>query len=223
MNYLAHGFRFVSDPYFLAGTAAPDWLNVIDRKMRLRSKTAALWQDHADPRYASFAKGVMQHHHDDGWFHGTTIFTELNLQFTRTIRDLLGKDDSFRPSFLGHILVELLLDNTLAEEDHPGRLGSYYEAMGQLDPALLQTIISQMATKPSDRITLLIPRFIDEQFLYDYADDERLLVRLGHIMRRVGLPPLPAELATLFPAMRQQVTHARAELTVGMTSENGPS
>ncbi|MGV3608901.1 MAG: hypothetical protein ACO1RA_21030 [Planctomycetaceae bacterium] len=218
MNYLAHGFRFVDDPYFLAGTAAPDWLNVIDRKMRLRSKTAALWQEHADPRYVAFAKGVMQHHHDDDWFHSTTVFTELSLQFTLAIRDLLGKDDGFRPSFLGHILVELLLDNTLAEENHPGRLSSYYAAMRELDPYLLQTIISSMATKPSDKISQLIPRFIDERFLYDYADDQRLLIRLGHVMRRVGLPPLPAELASLFPAMRKQVTAARKELTVGMES-----
>src|SRR5262245_50971039 len=41
MNYLAHGWRFVGQPYVLAGTAAPDWLSVIDRKIRLRLRTAA--------------------------------------------------------------------------------------------------------------------------------------------------------------------------------------
>ena len=45
MNYLAHGFRFTDEPYFLAGTAAPDWLSVIDRKMRLRVEDGgrSLW------------------------------------------------------------------------------------------------------------------------------------------------------------------------------------
>src|SRR5262245_35641363 len=33
MNYLAHGWRFVEEPYLLAGTAAPDWMSVIDRKI----------------------------------------------------------------------------------------------------------------------------------------------------------------------------------------------
>ena len=40
MNYFAHGYAFLDDPYFLAGTAVPDWLSVIDRRMRARSKLA---------------------------------------------------------------------------------------------------------------------------------------------------------------------------------------
>src|SRR3984957_18435669 len=38
MNYFAHGIRFVDRPWFLAGTALPDWLSVIDRRVRLRPK-----------------------------------------------------------------------------------------------------------------------------------------------------------------------------------------
>ena len=55
MNYLAHGWRFANDPYFLAGTAAPDWLSVIDRKTRLRSRKAAGCVDDADPVLAAVA------------------------------------------------------------------------------------------------------------------------------------------------------------------------
>src|SRR5438309_848636 len=65
MNYLAHGWRFTGEPYFLAGTAAPDWLSVIDRKTRLRSRTAAEFVADADPIVASIARGVIQHHADD--------------------------------------------------------------------------------------------------------------------------------------------------------------
>ena len=43
MNYFAHGWQFTDDPYFLAGTAAPDWLCVADRGVSLRSKNAAAW------------------------------------------------------------------------------------------------------------------------------------------------------------------------------------
>src|SRR6185437_2872330 len=62
MNYLAHGWRFAAEPYVLAGTAAPDWLSVIDRKTRLRSRTAAQFVDDADPVLAAVARGVVQHH-----------------------------------------------------------------------------------------------------------------------------------------------------------------
>ncbi len=42
MNYLSHGFRFVDDPYFVAGTALPDWMSVLDRRNRARSTVAAV-------------------------------------------------------------------------------------------------------------------------------------------------------------------------------------
>jgi hypothetical protein len=211
MNYLAHGWRFANDPYFLAGTAGPDWLSVIDRKTRLRSKTAVEFVDDADPVLAAVARGIVQHHVDDGWFHATRAFTELNLEFALTIRDALPGDEGFRPSFLGHILVELLLDSTLAE-DQPQRLDDYYAALAALDPMMTEAAIDKLATRPTERVAALIPRFIAERFLYDYLDDGKLLTRLNHIMRRVGLPLLPISLAELLPAMRRRVRERMEEL-----------
>ncbi len=48
MNYLSHGFRFVDDPYFVAGTALPDWMSVLDRRNRARSTVAAGFADSDD-------------------------------------------------------------------------------------------------------------------------------------------------------------------------------
>jgi hypothetical protein len=211
MNYLAHGFRFTDEPYFLAGTAAPDWLSVIDRKMRLRGKRAAEFVDDPDPRFAALARGIVQHHHDDAWFHLTEAFSELSLAFAVEIRQALPGDEGFRPSFLGHILVELLLDATLAEEE-PQRLDNYYRALDELDPDTIQAAMNTLATRTSDRVAELLVRFRQERFLYDYAADQRLLVRLNHVMRRVGLPLLPHELTQLLPAMRRRVRERREDL-----------
>jgi hypothetical protein len=211
MNYLAHGWRFANDPYFLAGTAAPDWLSVIDRKTRLRSRTAAGFVNDADPVLAAVARGVMQHLADDAWFHATPAFNELNLAFALEIRDSLPGDEGFRPSFLGHILVELLLDRALTEEQ-PQRLDDYYTALAALDPTATQAAIDRLATRPTERVAGLIPRFIAERFLYDYLDDGKLLTRLNHVMRRVGLTQLPESLAELFPPMRQRVRERMWEL-----------
>ena len=211
MNYLAHGFRFTDEPYVLAGTAAPDWLSVIDRKMRLRSKRAVEFLDNSDRRLAAMARGIVQHHHDDTWFHVTAAFSELSLAFAVEIRQALPDDEGFRPSFLGHILVELLLDATLAEEE-PQRLDNYYGALDELDPGTIQAAMNTLATRTSDRVATLVVRFRHERFLYDYADDLRLLVRLNHVMRRVGLPLLPDELMRLFPAMRRRIRERREDL-----------
>jgi hypothetical protein len=211
MNYLAHGRHFTHDPYYLAGTAAPDWLSVIDRRMRLRSKTVVHFASDADPQRAAFARGVLQHHADDDWFHQQRAFVELSLQFTLQIRDLLAPDDGFRPSFVGHILVELLMDACL-DEDDPQLLPTYYAALNELDPHLLQQHINALATKQSELLTTFIPKFQSEQFLADYRDDYRLLHRLNQVMRRAKLPLLPDSFLEILPAARTKVRQQMSEL-----------
>jgi hypothetical protein len=219
MNYFAHGRHFVDDPYFLAGTAVPDWLSVVDRKVRARSKLAAKLVDDKDERVAAIARGVVQHHHDDAWFHQTRAFAELSLDFTVTIRDLLAPDDGFRPSFLGHILVEILLDAALIAE-RPQRLDAYYQALHDVSPQVVNDAVKRMTVRQTDLLTALIPRFSAEQFLYDYADDAKLLMRLNHVMNRVRLPQLPDALSSVFSEARQKVSARKTELLAGETTSD---
>jgi hypothetical protein len=211
VNYFAHGREFLDSPYFLAGTAVPDWLNVVDRRMRVRGKTAARFVDHPDPRQAALAAGVVQHHEDDRWFHQTRAFVEMCARFSQQLRELLDDHGGFRPSFLGHILVELLLDAELIRDD-PARVDTYYEVLGQTDPEFLGEGVNLMATRTSDRLAPLILLFCRERFLYDYGEDASLLRRLNHVMRRVELPQLPETLVEFFPGARQEVSRRRREL-----------
>src|SRR4029453_4540454 len=103
-------------------------------------------------------------------------------------------------------------------ERQPPRLDDYYTALTALDPAMIERAVSSLATKPTDRIATLIPRFIAERFLYDYSDDSRLLLGLKHAVRRGGRPPLPESLAGLFPAMRQRVRERKQELLTPWTT-----
>jgi len=211
MNYFAHGRRFLDDPYFLAGTAVPDWLNVVDRRVRARSRHAVLLIEDADPRAASLARGVVRHHQDDRWFHASAAFTELSFALTRGVREALPADNGFRPSFLGHILVELLLDAELIAEQ-PARLDAYYHAIARVDPVRVTAIVGRIATRPPTGLDRLIPRFIQEAFLRDYADDARLAWRLNQIMRRAGLPELPATFVSVVAAARIRVRARKTEL-----------
>lgn len=214
MNYFAHGRRFTGDPYFLAGTAVPDWLNVVNRRIRARAKTARRFTEDADHHVASVAKGIVQHHYDDDWFHQTRAFAELSLAFTLQVRDRLPNDDGFRPSFLGHILVELLLDSSLIEDSN-AEIDKYYRCLAQLDPVAVATAVSRITGQEVDALGLVIPRFSAERFLCDYLDDGKLLTRLNHVMRRVKLPALPESLLEFFPEARIAVRDRRDELLAG--------
>ncbi|HVA46819.1 MAG TPA: hypothetical protein VNH11_10680 [Pirellulales bacterium] len=204
MNYFAHGRRFTDEPYFLAGTAVPDWLNVVARQVKVRSKHARPFVDHADPKLAALARGIEQHHADDRWFHETRAFAELSWHFTAQIRDGLPADDGLRPSFLGHILVELLLDACLIRQA-PAELDAYYRALAAVDGRWLEAAVGQMATGHPASLGDFVPLFIREQFLWDYLDDGKLCYRLNQVMRRVGLASLPDTFRGLLPEMRQMV------------------
>jgi hypothetical protein len=211
MNYYAHGYRFVQTPCFLAGTAVPDWLSVVNRRVRARRRLAEPWTDDADPDVREVARGIVQHHHDDAWFHATRAFAELSLALTVGVRELLAGDPGFRPSFLGHILVEVFLDAALIAAD-PDRLERYYAALESLDPVLVSEIIQRMTTGPVPGLEAVLPRFCRERFLYDYLDDAKLLARLNRVMGRVKLPILPASFVTFLPTARHLVTARQDDL-----------
>ncbi|MFO0902571.1 MAG: hypothetical protein U0939_06195 [Pirellulales bacterium] len=223
MNYFAHGRTFVEQPYFLAGTAVPDWLNVVNRRVKARSKAARLWIDDADERVAFVARGIMQHHADDDWFHQSRAFLETQWRFTLQLRERLPADDRLRPSFLGHILVELLLDSTLIREA-PERLDAYYAAVERLDPTVVQKAVECVSGKELPTLASWIPRFCQERFLYDYQEDGKLLARLNMVMRRVGLSPLPASLVEWLPEARSEVDRQRSALLAsGPETGNRPN
>jgi hypothetical protein len=211
MNYFAHGRHYVDDPYVLAGTAVPDWLNVVDRRIRVRSKHALPHVNSTEAHLARIARGIVEHHRDDAWFHETRAFHELCWQLTRLVRDCLPPDEGFRPSFLGHILIEILLDAELIAAA-PAELDAYYQALQQIDGARVQQAINLMSPRPTENLASVVPFFCRERFLFDYADDGKLWFRLNQVMRRVGLPLLPPSLTDILPHARQLVRERQDDL-----------
>jgi hypothetical protein len=211
MNYFAHGRHYTHDPYFMAGTCVPDWLGVLDRRNRARSRVAKTLFDDADPIVAALARGVAQHHADDAWFHETPAFFALQATLTTIVRGVLPADDRHRPSFLGHILIELLLDSELITEN-PGGLANYYAALDGLDPAIVAAAVNRITPRPVERLAEFIPRFSAERFLSDYPEDAKLWFRLNQVMRRVKLPDLPREFLDILPEARTLVRARRVEL-----------
>lgn len=210
MNYLAHGIRFLGRPYFLAGTCAPDWLSAMDRSVRLRTKSAAPFMEDADLQLAEFARGVVQHLEDDDWFHGTRGFAEVTGDLAAAFRRAIGSDHPTPCNFLGHIVMEMLLDAELVRRN-PGVLNGYYEALSAVDPGVVEDSINRCAARgQTTRAREFIPLFIAERFLADYIETSGLAYRLNQVLRRVKLIPLPESAASAIEVGRQLV-HDRFE------------
>jgi hypothetical protein len=204
VNYLAHAYLHLDRPYFAAGTALPDWMSVLDRKNRARRQFAEPVAEDDDPAIAAFARGVMQHHDDDRWFHGNATFVQLSTEFAVELRGRLAEGLGHQAGFLGHISVELLLDAALMQR-YPDLLEQYYGILTAVDPTKIQSAANKICRKPVSRLETLIPRFVHERFLADYPDDQLLLMRLNGVMRRVGLPQLPDILSEWLATARLRV------------------
>jgi hypothetical protein len=211
VNYFAHALPFLDKPYFVAGTGVPDWLTVVDRQVRVSIKRASPLLQDTCPRTAAVAGGIVQHIRDDMRFHATRTFVETTLELTGHVQPLLGSDAGFRASFVGHLLVEVLLDAELAAAE-PHRLEDYYRVLQSLDVQEVQAVVNRMASRPTDRLAPLIQLFCRERILSDYFEDDKLFIRLNQVMRRIGFAQLPRETVALLPLARELVHRRRDEL-----------
>jgi hypothetical protein len=211
MNYLAHAIRFLDRPNFVAGTAVPDWLSVVDRQVRMRPKLLEPWIDHADSQRADIAAGIQQHLCDDAWFHATRGFAEVTGELGRLFREAVGSDDGFRCGFLGHIVTEMLIDAVLID-DRPDVLAEYYGVLGRVDPQAVEATVNEISPTPTRRLAAFIRLFHQERILVDYQDSQRLLMRLNQVQRRVKLMPVPESGRHVLDAGRELVRRRLRDL-----------
>lgn len=212
MNYFAHGIRFLNRPYFMAGTAVPDWLSVADRRVRMRSRRIEPILEHysdSSPE-SEILRGVLQHLSDDDWFHTTPAFLAVTGQLALLFRKTL-QGEPFLNGFLGHIVTELLIDATLIDQ-HPHRLDEYYDVMSQVDPYLIERVVNLCGRDTTNRLAQFITLFHGEAFLFDYRDSNRLLYRLNQVMHRVKLTPLPVQTLSVLDEGRLLVSQKLDEL-----------
>lgn len=203
MNCLSHGYRFLDDPLFMAGTLVPDWLSVVDRKMRARKRLVEpVVEQTDDDKIRRLGKGILQHHHDDDVFHRCEKFMQLEGQIGKEFRQHMPDRFDHRPGFLGHIVVELMLDAVIAANDSD-ILDQFYATADLIDAEFVQTAVNGMATRQTDRLAWFIDRFREEKFLYDYVDDKGMFFRLNQVLARVKLPPMSNKCMQVLPFARE--------------------
>jgi hypothetical protein len=173
-----------------------------------------------------FLQGVIQHHVDDDAFHQNETFILTSATLSVALRAIHGRDSSIRSGFLGHIIIELLLDDTLSQSN-PSLLQEYYKTVDSLDRDLVSKAASLAVGRHVVGLEKWIDRFVEERFLEDYSDDRRLLRRLNQIMKRVGLEQLGDETLAWLAFCRQEVNRnadkllPHQEINASKKSSNG--
>lgn len=219
MNFLCHAIPYMDNPLLAVSTGIPDWLSVVDRKIRARRKLAQVHIDSDDQELRSVARGVIQHIDDDRWFHGTQAFVETNMTLAVQLRDLLPGDAGFRPTFVGHVLIEMFLDAFWIRDDR-STAERYYRSLKEIPPKTIQRCVNTITGKPTEGLVDVLARYVESQFLYDYLDHQRLLFRLNQVMKRVTLAPLPDDLIDWLPKAEKLVESSRQRLLTPSDGSN---
>lgn len=210
MNYLSHGLPYLRSPYLLAGTALPDLLSVVDRRVRLREKSFVGRVYTGGSVEAELATGARLHLHDDGWFHRTRAFVECTATIAAWFDGLLNEPDA-RTGFLGHVVTELLLDAALCER-FPSLCDDYFHALGLVDPVLVTSCVERWTGQSVTGLPFLIRGMCRDRPMASYVTDEGLLRRLNQVLRRVKLRPLPEGALGVFAQSRPYIRNRAAEL-----------
>ena len=208
MNYYAHGWRFVAQPLLpRRERPSPDWLNVVDRQGP-QPEAAREPDGRFEPRGRRRGAGDRAAPRRRRLVPPCSRLPRADVAVHRRVRTRLPDDDGLRPSFLGHILVELLLDSALIVSQ-PAGLDVYHRSVESLDPELVRHTVERISGRELPSLPRWIPRFCSERFLYDYQQDGKLLARLNAVMLRVGLRSLPESLLDWFPEARRAFRSTR--------------
>jgi len=210
MNYFAHSFRFLDNPYVLAGTSLPDWLSVVNRRARLRRATLIQYVDSQDERLRQLVTGVIQHLDDDLRFHNAPVFSDVLVQVLRLIQPVVN-GRAVPLTFLAHLMTEVMFDAALLDR-FPHGADDYYAALSRIDPSWVEMATEMITGQHVENLGSFIRLFCREGILHDYKDDPATFRRMNQVMARLRLPPLPSSFLQVLPRIRSLVGARENEL-----------
>ena len=189
MNFLSHFYfdRESDNCYHILGTILPDLLKNADKTIVLHPEKL----HHTDNNVNSIIRGWNKHLEVDRYFHSANFFLEHSHQLKKLLLPAI-EGSPVKPFFLGHIAIELILDNLLLTTQKITVDGFYDHLDGCRIP-----VIDGFLTFAGLKETSVFNRFYEEfkksRYLYTYSKTEQIAYALKRICMRVWNNPFTPE------------------------------
>lgn len=185
MNFLSHFYfdRDSTDCYHVLGTVMPDLLKNAD-------KTIVLHPDkhpHADPAISSIIAGWHKHLEVDKYFHSSEYFIHHSHQLKKALLPAI-EGSPVKPFFLGHVAVELLLDNLLLTTNKITVESFYDHLEGCGDKVISEFLLINNMRDPSLFLNFYA-RFKKDRYLETYVQTVKIAYALKRICTRIWKDP----------------------------------
>ena len=189
MNFLSHFYfdRDITNCYHILGTVLPDLLKNADKTIILHPEKL----HHPDPNINSIIAGWNKHLDVDRYFHSSEFFINRSHQLKNLlIPAIVGSP--VKPFFLGHIALELLLDNLLLTTGKV-TVSDFYDHLSSCDNAVIDEFLIFSGLQDTTVFMKFYEKFKSSRYLETYNDPQQIAYALKRICMRIWNDPFTAE------------------------------
>ena len=189
MNFLSHFYfdRDTTDCYLVLGTVLPDLLKNADKTIIIHPEKLI----HHDSDVNSIVRGWNKHLLVDRYFHSSGFFLTHSHQLKKLLLPAL-EGSPVKPFFLGHIALELILDNLLLTTQKVTANG-FYEHLEGCEELVVDEFLTRAGLNNKSVFFKFYSDFKKSKYLYSYAETSQITYALKRICMRVWNDPFTPE------------------------------
>jgi len=202
MNFLSHFYfdRDTDNCYHVLGTVLPDLLKNADKTILLHPEKL----HHPDPEINAMIEGWKKHLEVDRYFHSSDFFLTHSHQLKKELLPAI-EGSPVKPFFLGHIALELILDNLLLTANKI-TVDGFYKHLETCRAEVIGEFLSFSELNDTSAFFRFYDDFKRSKYLYTYAETKEIAYALKRICMRVWKDPFTpgneTEIRTVLTAYR---------------------
>jgi hypothetical protein len=205
MNFLSHYYfdRHINNCYHVLGTVLPDLLKNADKTIILHPEKL----QHTNPDVNALIAGWNKHLAVDRYFHSSQFFLTHSHELKKLLRPSI-EGSPVKPFFLGHIALELIIDNLLLTTGKI-QVDDFYAHLSGCKISTVDEFLHFAGLTDTSIFLKFYEGFKSSQYLHTYAETHQIAYALKRICMRVWQNPFtPQHEAN----MNEVLGHYRDEL-----------
>ncbi len=189
MNFLSHFYfdRNDTNCYHILGIVLPDLLKNADKTIVLHPEKL----HHQNEKVNSITKGWNKHLEVDRYFHSSEFFLTHSHELKKLLTPVI-EGSPVKPFFLGHIALELILDNLLITTNKI-TAHDFYEHLNGCEHEVIQEFLTFAGLKDSTKFFRFFDGFKRDGYLHTYSETPKIAYALKRICMRVWKDPFTDE------------------------------
>lgn len=185
MNFLSHYYfdRETTNCYHVLGTVLPDLLKNADKHIVLHPEKL----QHSNPQVNSIIAGWNKHLAVDRYFHSSGFFLTHSHELKKQLRPAI-EGSPVKPFFLGHIALELIIDNLLLTT---GKVivDEFYDHLSGCQAQVIEEFLTFSGLADTAVFFKFYEGFKKSKYLHTYAETHQISYALKRICMRVWNNP----------------------------------